>query len=157
MNLDPNGNSLLLILGGIFVGGLILGISSAISAAEGENRWGAFLGGFVNGAISTAGLAAALATGGAAGFIFAAGSGYLGGLIGDSISQKISYGEVDMNRANSVGIYNAIINTTMLIGINQTGLVEGVTWAKRFIDAVAPSLVGVAATSYFAPFPFPFS
>ena len=153
MRIDPYGNSFLLVLGGVIIGGLISGISSAFSAAEGENRFGAFLGDFVNGAISTLGLAAAIATGGIGGFVIAAGTGFVGGLLGNATSQKVSYGDIQWDRALISGGINAFMNSFAFLGLSQAGIYTGGTWMSRFVEAASLSALGAGVSGYFASLP----
>src|SRR5690554_4505037 len=93
----------LIIIGSIFLGGLISGAFAVASETNPNNYLGSFVGGFINGAIGTARLAAALATGGAAGLGIAFASGFAGGSLGNAASQQISYGNVDWTQSFIAG------------------------------------------------------
>lgn len=86
MYLDISGEFPILIAGAIFLGGVIGGLVGAFTAADDEEWYGAFAGGFVNGVINTIGLAAAISTGGATAILWAGGLGFLGGFLGNTTS-----------------------------------------------------------------------
>ena len=93
---DPDGHMALwaLALIGIAVCGLINGTVNAMTKMPEESTWGAFAGGFFEGAVSAAALAAGLAIGtftGGAGCVLLGGTvavtfGFIGGKYGNAIS-----------------------------------------------------------------------
>ena len=148
---DPSGNSITLILLGIGLGGLISGFSSALTAPE-EKKWAAFWGGFVKGAITTLAVGAALATGGVAGFGYAAVGGFFGGFFGSLTAQSImSDDNLQWDTALYQGGLNTIMSVSMYFALNQLG-VEGGTLLAKFTNSVAPSIVGASMSSYFESF-----
>ena len=95
---DENGNfgilaGILLAIAGSLVCGAINGLAAMGSKEEDESNLGAFLGGFIDGAVGTLAVAAGVATGGGAGIAIAAGFSFLGGFLGNMTSQYISRSE----------------------------------------------------------------
>ena len=145
---DETGEGILLALIGILASGAINGVVALMTKNETESAWGAFAGGFVTGAVSAIGLAAGLATGGITGTALALLGGWSGGVLGNVTSQKISYGNVDMNVAYLNGGINAI--TTVVSYLALIGLYPGVSWIGRFIDAASISEIGIGLSVFFA-------
>jgi hypothetical protein len=148
MHIDLTGESLLLILGAIFIGGLMGGTACLFSKADSEDPWGAFFGGFINGAINTAGLAAAIATGGMWGLAIAAGSGFVGGFLGNTANQFISYDNFSFGLALTSGGVSAAYNMIIFGGYILSGIGVYGTWGERFIQAIVSSIFSVAAQGY---------
>ena len=147
MHVDPSGESFLLIGGAILLGGLIGGLVGVFTATDDENLWGAFAGGFVNGAINTAGLAAAIATGGTSAFAIAALTGLAGGVFGSMTNQSISYGSIDFGLAFANGVISATTNVMSLYAFSTFFTPYGATWGARFVDALLPSIASIAIQS----------
>jgi len=148
MHVDPSGESFLLILGAILVGGAIGGLGGILGAAEDEKWYGTFAGGFINGAINTLGLAAAISTGGTAVILWASGLGFLGGFLGNTTSQIISYEEYNLVIAVlSGGIFSAS-NLAAYWGISKFQRPGVLT----FKEAILPSLGGFVVESYLRPY-----
>ena len=155
---DPTGHSvigILLAIAGVLVSGTINGFIAADSRPEGESYWGAFAGGFIDGAIGSIGVAAGLAFGAIPGFFVAAGISYVGGFVGSIVSQQISYGNVDFRVAAMQGGVSLLYNSVMYAGLATAGIVAGVKWVSRFIDALKISGIGVSLSLYFANLSFP--
>ena len=155
---DPTGHSvigILLAIAGVLVSGAINGFIAADSRPEGESYWGAFAGGFIDGAIGSIGVAAGLAFGAIPGFFVAAGISYVGGFVGSIVSQQISYGNVDFRVAAMQGGVSLLYNSVMYAGLATAGIVAGVKWVSRFIDALKISGIGVSLSLYFANLSFP--
>ena len=148
MYVDPSGESFLLILGAILLGGTTGGIAGVFGAAEDEKWYGAFIGGFINGAINTVGLAAALSTGGAVAILWAGGLGFVGGFLGNTASQFISYDDYDPGIAFINGVISGGVNLTLYWGATTYILPGGIT----FVDALMPSSGVFAAESYLRQF-----
>ena len=148
MYVDPSGESFLLIIAVIFLGGLIGGTAGLFSKTDSEDPWGAFFGGFINGAINTAGLAAAIATGGVWGLAIAAGSGFAGGFLGNTTNQLISYENYSFGLALASGGLSAAYNMIMFGGYTLSGIGVYGTWGEKFIQAIMPSIFSVAAQGY---------
>jgi len=147
MHVDPSGESFLLIGGAILLGGLIGGLVGVFTATDDENLWGAFAGGFVNGAINTAGLAAAIATGGTSAFAIAALTGLAGGVFGSMTNQSISYGSINFGLAFANGVVSATTNVMALYAFSTFFTPYGATWGARFVDALIPSIASIAIQS----------
>ena len=137
------------------VSGAINGFVAADSRLEGESYWGAFAGGFIDGAIGSIGVAAGLAFGAIPGFFVAAGISYVGGFVGSIMSQQISYGNVDFRVAAIQGGVSLLYNSVMYAGLASANIVAGVKWVSRFIDALKISGIGVSVSLYFANLSFP--
>lgn len=155
---DPTGQSVIgisLAIAGVLVSGAINGFIAADSRPEGESYWGAFAGGFIDGAIGSIGVAAGLATGGPLGLVVSAFISAIGGFTGSVVSQQISYGSTDWYVALMQGGVSALYNSAMYIGLASTGIVSGVRWINRFVDALKISSIGVSASLYFANLSFP--
>ena len=106
---DPSGNSAILAcLVTIAISGVITGISSAAGRLEGESAIGAFVGGFIDGAIGSIAVAAGLAVSGPGGILLAACIGAIGGALGNVTGQLISYGNVDGRAVFIQAFYSAI-------------------------------------------------
>jgi hypothetical protein len=148
MMIDPSGESFLLILGAILLVGTIGGIVGVFGSAEDEKWYGAFIGGFINGAINTVGLAAALATGGAGAILWAGGLGFVGGFLGNTASQLISYDDYDPGIAFINGGISGAFNLILYWGAATFICPGGIT----FVDAIMPSLGVFAAESYLRQF-----
>jgi hypothetical protein len=148
LHVDPSGESFLLVAGAVFLGGLIGGLIGVFTATDDEKLLGAFVGGFINGAICTVGLAAAIATGGTSAFAIAGVSGFFGGFVGNSINQLISGSDYNFGNALFSGGVSAIANMAALWGFNQFLTPIGTTWGKRFVEAILPSTIGVAIQVY---------
>ncbi len=162
MYIDPNGNfPILLILGGILIGGLISGVSSAITAPEGK-RLAAFAGGFVKGAITTVAVGFALSTGGAGGliaavggFVIAAVGGFAGGFLGSVTAQAImSNDKIQLDTAAAHGELNAMTSVFMYLALNQLG-VDVTSFLERLTSSIAPSTMGLSIASHFESLGFP--
>lgn len=126
MNVDPTGHSILGLLlwaiVGITVTASVNGVIAGFNAAEGESFDSAFAGGFVNGFISSLGLAVGLIFTPSIGFGIALTAGFLGGFVGNTITQKISYGSVNWKVAAAAGIISAGLNLSAFIGMSISGL-----------------------------------
>src|SRR5690554_3982913 len=140
----------LIIIGSIFLGGLISGAFAVASETNPNNYLGSFVGGFINGAIGTARLAAALATGGAAGLGIAFASGFAGGFLGDITSQQISYGNIDWVQSSISGVISGTMNSIGYLGLNVADLIPSGTWGEKFIEAIAPTIATLSITNYLA-------
>ena len=139
---------------GALVGGLVSGGLSVMNAGIGESKMGAFLGGFVNGAVSTIGLALGVATGGIGGLLIAGVTGFAGGYLGSRISQTITYGNVNSKVAFLSGGISALTNMLMFLPASQIlSSVTGASFAKRFVDAIAPSMIIAGASVYLGTLP----
>ena len=155
---DPTGHSvigILLALAGILVGGAINGFIAADNRPEGESYWGAFTGGFIDGAIGTIGVAAGLALGGVTGFIVTAGISYFGGFIGSVVSQEVSYGNIDLGIAFAQGGVSLLSNSISYMGLVNAGIISGIKWTHRFVDALKISAVGVSSSLFLSSLSFP--
>ena len=167
MYADPDGHMALwaLALIGIAVCGLINGTVNAMTKMPEESTWGAFAGGFFEGAVSAAALSAGLAIGifkGGAGWAILGGTvavtgGFIGGKYGNAISQQISYGNVDWGVANLNGGFAAINNLVSYAGlyVNKDILSTSGKPGTRFLENVGPSVVGLGITAYLASLPKP--
>jgi RHS repeat-associated protein len=144
MHVDPSGESFLLILGAIFLGGTIGGFAGIFGGAENEEWYSSFLDGFINSAINTIGLAAALATGGFTAILWAGGMGFLGGFLGNTVSQLISGDDFNPMIAILHGGISAATNLAVYWG--------AATFIKpriySFQEVIMPSEVVFAAESY---------
>ncbi len=145
----------MLICAEIFVSGAITGLSAAAGRAEDESFWGAFAGGFVDGAFGSVALAIGLATGGVGGFIATAGLSFMGGFIGNAVSQKISYGHVQIGLCFLQGGISAFANSFVYGGFLYADIIEGIRWIDKFGDALKISTVGIGLTSYVSYYSFP--
>jgi hypothetical protein len=150
MHIDPSGESFLVIGGAILLGGLIGGFIGVVSRSDDETVFGSFIGGFINGAVNTTGLAAALATGGTGAFLWAAGSGLVGGGLGSFVSQYISSGHVKLGLVVASSLYSATSNLLALYGAKYFADIYGVTWGEKFVSAIIPSLGSFVITSTIA-------
>lgn len=162
---DPDGHMALwaLALIGIAVCGLINGTVNTMTKMPEESAWGAFAGGFFEGAVSAAALAAGLAIGtftGGAGWAILGGAvavtgGFIGGKYGNAISQQISYGNVDWEVANLNGGLAALTNLVSYAGlyVNKDILSTFDKLGIRFLENVGPSTVGLGMTAYIASLP----
>ena len=167
MYVDPDGHMALwaLALIGIAFSGLINGTLNTMTKMPEESAWGAFVGGFFEGAVSAAALAAGLAIGtftGGAGWVILGGTvavtgGFIGGKYGNAISQQISYGNVDWGVANLNGGYAALTNLLSYAGLymNKDILSTSGKLGIRFLENVGPSAVGLGMTAYIASLPKP--
>ena len=167
MHSDPSGYIALWLLAliGVVASGVINGISNMMSASDEENLWGAFLGGFVEGALSSVALAVGLSigslTGGAGlaivGGIVATVGGFGAGVLGNAVSQKISYGNVDWGVACINGAWAAITNFTSYLGLVASPeiLSTASNFGKRILENMAPSSVGLGITTWFSSLPKP--
>ena len=144
MHVDPSGESFLLILGAIFLGGTIGGIAGIFGGAENEEWYSSFLDGFINSAINTIGLAAALATGGFTAILWAGGMGFLGGFLGNTVSQLISGDDFNPMIAILHGGISAATNLVVYWGA-ATFIKPGI---YSFQEVIMPSEVVFAAESY---------
>ena len=154
---DPNGTSftaLVLIIFGIILSGIITGAVAAVTASPEESKGGAFLGGFVSGVFSASGIAIGAAIPVGKTFVATA-MGFLGGLFGNAISQKISYGDVDWNLAAIAGGINALQNMLVFTGSSMAGLLDGATPLERFENAAEPSLIGAGISTFVLTLPIP--
>ena len=152
---DENGNfgilaGILLAIAGSLVCGAINGLAAMGSKEEDESNLGAFLGGFIDGAVGTLAVAAGVATGGGAGIAIAAGFSFLGGFLGNMTSQYISYGDFQPLPAFVQGGYSAVVNGFMCAGFSTAGLTNSPKWIERFCDIAGVSVFGVSVSSYFA-------
>ena len=112
MHVDPNGKSFLTILGTVAIGALIGGVSGAIAAAiNGDDIFAGFCSGAVAGAIISVGIAMAVVLGPVAGGAFATGAGFVGGYLGDVVSQGMTKGwdKINGNHALAVGAVTALV------------------------------------------------
>ena len=154
MNVDPTGTVFgwILVALGILAAGALAGASAAINKTEEESTVGAFLGGFIDGVFGSFALALGFATGGPLGFIITAGVSFVGGMVGNTVSQAISYGEVDPKIAAIQGGISAFGNSFAYIGLNFAGLTSGETWIKRFTDALKISEFGIGISTFILQF-----
>ena len=155
MYMDENGNfgilaGILLAIVGSLVSGAINGLAAMGSKEEDESNLGAFLGGFIDGAVGTLAVAAGVATGGGAGIAIAAGFSFLGGFLGNMTSQYISYGDFQPLPAFVQGGYSAVVNGFMCAGFSTAGLTNSTKWIERFCNIAGFSVFGVSVSSYFA-------
>lgn len=130
-----------------------------------ESVWGALVGGFFEGVVSAAALAAGLAIGtftGVAGWVILGGivtvtGGFIGGKYGNAISQQISYGNVDWGVANLNGGFAALTNLVSYTGLymNKDILSTFDKLGIRFFKNVGLSAVGLGMTAYIASLPKP--
>ena len=162
MYTDPSGHVALWLLAliGVVASGIINGIYNMMAASDEEDLGGAFLGGFVEGALSAITLAVGLAIGagtGGAGLAFAGGlvataGGFVAGLLGSAVSQKISYGNVDWSVASLNGAWAAMTNLSSYIVLmaDPDILSASRNFGKRILENMAPSCVGLGVTVWFA-------
>ena len=157
-NIDPTGHflvALLLALGGIVAGGLITGTVAAANRPKGESFGGAFLGGFIDGALGTLGIAAGLAIGGFFGFLATTVVSFVGGMLGNAAGQAVSFGRVDWRVSAIQGAFSAFSNAVAYIGLNFAGLTTGSRWINRFVDSLKISDIGIAISVFLAYYSFP--
>jgi len=152
MYTDETGEGIGIILLGLLFCGIINGVLSVGNMAEGETAWGAFAGGFVNGVLSSIGLAVGVANGG---WLIPLVLGFAGGFFGNALTQKISYGDVNWNIAAISGITNGLANVGMGVIWNQTGLIDGKTFGARVGQMVMPSMISIGLSVYFANYVIP--
>jgi hypothetical protein len=74
---------------------------------------------------------------------------------GNAISQKISYGDVEWERAIISGGINDSMTLVAFLGLSQAGIFDGATWMNRFVDAVSISALSVGVSGYLASLPIP--
>ena len=130
-----------------------------------ESVWGALVGGFFEGVVSAAALAAGLAIGtftGVAGWVILGGivtvtGGFIVDKYGNAISHKISYGNVDWGVENLNGGFAALTNLVSYTGLymNKDILFPSDKLGIRFLKNVGPSVVGFGMTAYIASLPKP--
>ena len=155
---DPTGHfaiSALLIIGGIIVSGAITGLGAMANKEDHESNLGAFVGGFIDGAVGALAVAAGLATGGAAGLLLTAGIAFVGGFTGNAVGQSISYGDVQWDLSFMQGGISMLTNSFIFGGLSMAGITQGITWASRFADALKISEVAVGITSFFTTYSLP--
>ncbi|MBU1093797.1 MAG: hypothetical protein KKH01_04995 [Firmicutes bacterium] len=112
MNIDPHGKSFLAILGTVAIGAFIGGFAGAVSAAiNGDDIFAGFCSGAVAGAIISVGIAMAVVLGPVAGGALATGAGFVGGYLGDVVSQGMTKGwdKINGNHALVVGAVAALV------------------------------------------------
>ncbi|MGM9970829.1 MAG: hypothetical protein ACI35W_00270, partial [Anaeroplasmataceae bacterium] len=152
MYLDGDGHSailtLLAIAAGVLVSGAITGLSAAAGREDDESFWGAFTGGFIDGAVGSIALAVGLATGGIGGLIVTAGLSFAGGFFGNAVGQKISYGDVQWGLCALQAGISALTNSVIYGGFLYAGITSGVRWIDRFSDSLKISSIGIGITSY---------
>ena len=109
MYVDRSGHfPILACLVGILLSGVIVGTSAMLNKQEDESALGAFVGGFIDGAIGAVAVAAGLAVPGLGGVALASIIGAGGGFLGNTIGQLISYGDVDLRAAGIQALYSGI-------------------------------------------------
>ncbi|MCD4826725.1 MAG: RHS repeat-associated core domain-containing protein [Acholeplasmataceae bacterium] len=132
MHVDPSGKSFLAILGTVVLGAAIGGYVGAITAAiNGDDIGAGFCSGAVAGAIISVGIATAVALGPALGMPFAAGTGFLGGGLGDVVSQGMNKG------------WNKIeLGHSLIVGGISAAITLGSFCTMSYIASSTPSLFG---------------
>jgi hypothetical protein len=112
MYLDPSGESFIAILGTVFLGAVIGGISGFIAAAiNGDDLGAGFFSGAISGAIIATGLAIALALPLVGGVVASSFAGFVGGTFDDILNQKWngnSWSNIDWLHAVGVGGLTAL-------------------------------------------------
>jgi len=145
MYTDPSGEfPILLLLGSLFIGGLIGGISSAMNMDSDDKFWATFGGGFVNGALTTLSVTFGLAVGGVPGVIFAAAGGLGSGILGSVLTDKFSGRSVDIESMWLSGIYSASIAGVLTAALIYTGLYAAETFISRLTIAASPDTIAIA-------------
>ena len=128
MYVDPSGHlvisALIGIIAGVLTGATISGLFAGANASNGESFGSAFLGGFLNGLISGIGLAAGLAVAAIGtvpsliiGGAVALSGGFMGGFLGNSVTQLISYGNVDWKISGFAGVISAGTNLVLFTSL----------------------------------------
>jgi RHS repeat-associated protein len=163
MNYDPSGYSFIAIGATIVLGALIGGTANAITAmATGQDVKAAFIGGAVSGAISTAGVALAITTGGLGGLAIAGASGFIAGSTGSVVQQGISsdWQDISYDEALKVGAITAVMSMITYGGSNfamreeATGLFDDIfnsskPFMSRYSSALAISPESIIGTAMF--------
>jgi len=164
---DPSGHSALLTIAliGIICSGLINGISNVFSISSEENVWGAFAGGFFEGIVTSASLAAGLTIcimSGGVGYMLLGGliaftGGFIGGKYGNALSQYISFGNVDWNIANINGILSGTVNIMLytIFYANKSILSNSNKFVIGFLENIQPSVVSLGISVLISSAPRP--
>ena len=92
----------------ILLSGAIVCTTAMLNKQGNESALGAFVGGFIDGAIGPVAVAAGLATGGIGGIALTSFIGAGGGFLGNTVGQLISYGDVDLRAAGIQALYSGI-------------------------------------------------
>lgn len=158
---DGSGHSailtLLAIVAGVLVSGVITGLGSAMGREDDESFWGAFTGGFIDGAVGSLAVALTAALPGVGGILAGAGLAFVGGFVGNAVGQGISYGfdNIDFRASALQGGISALVNGFTGVALRISGVVSGATKFAKFINASKISALGVAITGYFTYYSFP--
>lgn len=152
---DENGifgilTGILLTIAGSLVSDAINGLVAMAGKEEYESYLGAFLGGFIDGTVGALAVAAGVATGGGAWIAIATVVSFVGGSIGNVVSQYVSYGNIQPLPTFVQGGYSAIVNGFMSAVFSKAALTIAPSWIERFCDIAGLSTFGVSVSSYFA-------
>lgn len=137
------------VLGVVLFGGTISGIFAVITRAPEEKAWAAFIGGFINGVISSFSIAFGVAIQTTAGPFIAIAGGIIGGVLGSIVSQKLSYGDINWWSVAFSGIFNGMVTGMTAYAFWGQGIIVGKTFGSRFLEMLQPSMIATAINLFF--------
>ena len=155
---DPDGHSaiaIILAIVGVVASGVFTGIGAMAGKTEEESNLGAFVGGFIDGAVGAIAVAAGIATGGWGGLLITAGISFAGGFTGNIVGQVISYGDFQYLPAFAQGAASTITNSVIFAGTFVSGFIDAATGMERFIETLGISPLGFGISAYFTYLSFP--
>ena len=165
MYVDPSGHlvisALIGIIAGVLTGATISGLFAGANASNGESFGSAFLGGFLNGLISGIGLAAGLAVAAIGtvpsliiGGAVALSGGFMGGFLGNSVTQLISYGNVDWKISGFAGVISAGTNLVLFTSLFMSEIYAvNPKFFSRFVNNLKFDIIPTALSVYLSTLP----